>query len=89
MNNTTPPIADESTAERVIESFLAGYDPLLYAADLGLTPEQVFDQVRWTLSLYIEKAQRLSRKGKAGRKPLGDRAATGTERARKSRAAKK
>ena len=86
MNNTTPPIADESTAERVIESFLAGYDPLLYAADLGLTPEQVFDQIRWTLKRYIEK---LTRKGKAGRKRIGDQPMTGTQRARKSRAAKK
>lgn len=80
MNNSTitqlQPIADESTAERVIEQFLAGYDPLLFAGDFGLTPEQVFDQIRWTLRLYVEKAladaRKLSRRGRAGRKPKPD-----------------
>ena len=80
MDNTTltqlQPIADDAVAERVIEQFLAGYDPLLFAGDFGLTPERVIDQVRWTLRMYVEKAtsdaRKLSRKGRAGRKPKPD-----------------
>ena len=83
-----PPIADEATAERVIDQFLAGYEPLLYAADLGLTPEQVLDQIRWTLQAYITEAltsaRKLSRKG-TGRKPIGDAPMTSTERAKRTR----
>lgn len=76
------PITDDAVAERAIALFLAGYDPLLFAADLNLTPETVFDQIRWTLNDCQEK---LSRRGRAGRKPIGARAQTGTERSRKSR----
>lgn len=80
MNNITitqpQPIADDNIAECVIEQFLAGYDPLLFAGDFDLTPEQVTDQIRWTLRLYVEKAiadgRKLSRKGRAGRKPKPD-----------------
>jgi len=76
MENITQPIPDENTAERVIELFLAGYDPLLFAADFGLTSEQVIDQIRWTLKIYVEKtiaqAHKLRRKGMAGRKPKPD-----------------
>ena len=80
-----PPIADEATAERVIDQFLAGHEPLLYAADLGLTPEQVIDQIRWTLAQYVRK---LSRKG-TGRKPLGEKPMTSTERAKRARKKKR
>ena len=80
-----PPIADEATAERVIEWFLAGYEPLLFAADFGLSPEQVIDQIRWTLALYVRK---LSRKG-TGRKPIGEKAMSSTERAKRARKKKR
>ena len=83
-----PPIADEATAERVIDQFLAGYEPLLFAADFGLTPDQVIDQIRWTLQRYITEAltsaQKLSRKG-TGRKPIGAKPMTSTERAKRAR----
>ena len=82
------PIADDDLADRAIELFLAGYDPLLFAADLGLSPETVFAQIRTTLRIYIEKAQRLSRKGRAGRRPLGKRAMTASERKQRQRAKK-
>lgn len=55
MKSIIHPIPDEASAERALELFLAGYDPLLYAADLGLTPEQVFDQIRATLRIYIAR----------------------------------
>ena len=61
----TKPIADESTADRAIELFLSGFDPLLYAADLGLTPEQVWDQIRTTLRIYIEKAMAANEKARS------------------------
>lgn len=80
--NSTMPIADEATAERAVELFLAGHDPLLYAADLHLPPETVLDQIRWTLR---QCQDRLSRRGRAGRKPIGKRPQTSTERSRKSR----
>jgi hypothetical protein len=83
-----PPITDEATAERVIDQFLAGHEPLLYAADFGLTPDQVLDQIRWTLRAYITEAltsaRKLSRKG-TGRKPLGDAPMSSTERAKRTR----
>lgn len=83
-----PPIADEATAERMIDQFLAGHEPLLFAADFGLTPDQVLDQIRWTLRAYITEvitsARKLSRKG-TGRKPLGAKPMTSTERAKKAR----
>lgn len=67
MNQTIQPISDDDLADRAIELFLAGYEPMLFARDLGLTPEQVYDQIRWTLQLYIDKAlaaqTKLSRKG--------------------------
>lgn len=87
-----PPITDEAAAERVIDQFLAGYEPLLFAADLGLTPEQVLDQIRWTLQRYITEAltsaRKLSRKG-TGRKPIGDAPMTSTERAKRARKKKR
>lgn len=86
------PIADESLADRAIELFLAGHDPLLYAADLGLTPETVFDQIRTTLRIHIEKTlaaeQKLSRKG-TGRPPLFGKPMSNAERLQRSRAKKK
>lgn len=86
------PIEDDFLADRALELFLAGREPLLYAADLGLTPEQVYDQIRWTLKLYIEKAlaaqTKLNRKGKAGRKPIGKRPLTNAEKVRQYRARK-
>lgn len=60
----TPPIPDEVLADHAIDLFLKRYEPLLYAADLGLTPEQVWDQIRYTLQECLDK---LSRQGKAGR----------------------
>lgn len=86
------PIADEMLADRAIELFRRRYDPLLFAADLGLTPEQVWDQIRVTLDIYIEKSlaaeQKLRRKG-TGRKPLFDRPMTNAERQRRKYAKKK
>jgi len=86
------PIADEVTADRAIELFLSGYDPLLYAADLEVTPEQVFDQIRTTLRIYIEKSlvaeQKLNRKG-TGRPPLFGAPMTNAERLKRSRANRK
>jgi hypothetical protein len=43
------PIQDETAAEKAIELFCAGYEPLLYAADLGVEPEQVWDTLRQAL----------------------------------------
>lgn len=83
-----PPIADEARAERAIELFLAGYDPLLFAAELGLTPEQVNAQIRWTLSLYIARAARLGRKG-TGRKRIKQRCFCGKLPATESSASKR
>lgn len=82
------PIADELIADRAIELFLAGYSPDLYAWELGCTPEQVFDQIRTTLRIYVEKAlaaeQKLSRKG-TGRPPLFGKPMTNAERLKRSR----
>lgn len=92
MNSIIHPIADELTADRAIELFLAGHDPLLFAANLGLTPEQVWNQIRVTLRIYVEKAlaaeQKLSRKG-TGRKPLFGRPMTNAERQKRKYAKKK
>lgn len=67
------PIQDEVTADRAIELFLAGYEPLLFAADLGVTPEQVWDQIRVTLRLHIGKnlaaAKRSAENGAKGGRP--------------------
>lgn len=86
------PILDDDVADRAIELFLAGHEPLLFAANLGLMPEQVYDQIRWTLRLYIDKAlaaqTKLNRKGKAGRKPIGERPLTNAEKVRQYRARK-
>lgn len=68
MKKTQPPITDETTAERAIDQFLAGYDPLLYASDLGLTPEQVFDQIRYLLDIFIAERMARSKGGKKGGK---------------------
>ena len=59
-----PPIPDDVLADYALDLFLKGYEPLLYAANLGLTPEQVWDQIRYTLQECFNK---LSREGKAGR----------------------
>lgn len=86
------PIADELLADRAIEQFLLGYDPLLYAADLGLSPEQVFDQIRVTLRIYIEKsmaAEQKLRRPRAGRKSILGRPMTNVEMLQRSRAKKK
>jgi len=92
MSTIIHPIPDEAAADRAIELFLRGFDPLLFAADLGLTPEQVWDQIRVTLQIYVEKAlaaeQKLSRKG-TGRKPLFGRPMTNAERQRRKYAKKK
>jgi hypothetical protein len=85
-------ISDETIGEEAVDRFLSGYDPLLYAAGLGLTPEQVWDQIRATLRIYVDKAtaaeQKLSRKG-TGRKSLFGRPMTNAERQRRKIAKQK
>lgn len=92
MTDIIHPIADEMLADRAIELFLAGYSPDLYAWELGCTPEQVWDQIRVTLRIHVEKAlaaqQKLSRKG-TGRPPLFGKAMTNAERLRRSREKRK
>lgn len=43
------PIQDELLANNAVDWFIAGQEPLLYAADLGATPEQVWDTLRIAL----------------------------------------
>lgn len=43
------PIEDEFLADKAIDLFIAEYEPLLYAADLGATPQQVWDTIRTAL----------------------------------------
>lgn len=42
-------IQDDIAATQAIDQFIAGYEPLLYAADLNATPEQVWDTLRVAL----------------------------------------
>lgn len=65
MTKNDQPIQDELVADHAIDMFIAGYEPLLYANNLGLTPEQV-----WTVFRDALKHCRSyhGRKGKAGRK---------------------
>lgn len=65
MTDSKPPIHDDVLADYALELFLKGYEPLLYAADLGLTPEQVWDVLRLALRHCRDTH---GRKGKAGRK---------------------
>lgn len=49
MPQTLHPLQDDYIAERALDLFLAGYEPLLYAADLGVEPEEVWDTLRQAL----------------------------------------
>lgn len=49
MHPTLRPIQDEILATTAIDYFIAGHEPLLYASDLGATPEQVWDTIRVAL----------------------------------------
>jgi len=84
------PIQDEDLADKAVDLFVAGYEPLLYAGDLGATPAQVWDTLRLALRHCRDNHGRV---GKAGRKPEGKRAKTNAERqaeyrARKAKAAR-
>ena len=53
---------DENTAEKIIDSFLAGYDPHLIAGDFGLQTEDVYDILRQALRSQIATALRPTRR---------------------------
>lgn len=80
MNSTTTQL---ETATRTALQIRHTADTGAQTITLPITDAVALTDIIETLS------QRLSRTGKAGRKPLGKRAATGTERAKKSRAKKK
>lgn len=69
------PIQDERAAEKAVDLFIAGCEPLLYASDLGATPEQVYDTLRVALRHCRDNHARPT----AGRKPVGKRAKTRAE----------
>jgi len=84
------PIQDEMIADRAIELFLAGNEPLLFATDLGVTPEQVWNQIRVTLRLHISKnlaaAKRSAKNGAKGGRPRNNNPSPAALAKRKSRA---
>ena len=79
------PIQDEITADKAVDMFLAGFEPFLYAADLNATPEQVWDTLRAALIHCRDSHARPT----AGRKPIGTRPKTNSERQAEYRARKK